>query len=367
MRSSIIVGALCAGLAIASPLQHKHKRAIKVEMVTVTDIVTIMAEAAQTEAAPAAAVVTVSEPEVTVTEGASSVIPTSSWSSWSHHHHTHSTSEVPSSSIVEVPSSTEPAPTSTEAPSTTEVPTSTEAPSTTEAPTSTEAPSTTEIPSTTEAPSSTEALSTTEAATSTEEPIEKPASTEAAVASSTTEAASTASPTDYSSTAVYHHNIHRSNHSASAVTYNDTLASYAATVAASCVFAHNLTPGGGGYGQNIASYGATGDVESLGASAMVAGSITDMWYNGEINSYLPSYYGESTPDMSNFDAWGHFSQVVWAGSDTVGCASQYCAANTMFSGMASWFTVCNYGPAGNMGGEYGTNVLEPLGQPSVTA
>lgn len=46
-------------------------------------------------------------------------------------------------------------------------------------------------------------------------------------------------PTDFVSTALYHHNIHRANHSVSDMTYNDTLAGYAATVAAKCVFAHD--------------------------------------------------------------------------------------------------------------------------------
>lgn len=44
----------------------------------------------------------------------------------------------------------------------------------------------------------------------------------------------------YSQTGLTYHNAHRKNHSASAVTWNTNLASYAASVAASCTFAHNL-------------------------------------------------------------------------------------------------------------------------------
>lgn len=106
------------------------------------------------------------------------------------------------------------------------------------------------------------------------------------------------------------------------------------------------TPGGGGYGQNIAVFGETGDVQALGEAHEVASASTDMWYNGEINSFLPSYYGEENPDFSNFDAWGHFSQMVWKSTEEIGCASQYCDAGTIFSGFGSWFTVCNYGPEG---------------------
>jgi len=48
-------------------------------------------------------------------------------------------------------------------------------------------------------------------------------------------------PSDgYKSAVLYHHNVHRANHNAPALTYNDELAGYAATVAAKCVFGHDL-------------------------------------------------------------------------------------------------------------------------------
>lgn len=174
-------------------------------------------------------------------------------------------------------------------------------------------------------------------------------------------------PTDFASTVLYHHNVHRENHSAPSMTYGDEYAGYAAQSAKSCKFAHDLSPGGGKYGQNIAMYAATGDVESKGAAAIAAQAITDMWYNGEINLYPSSGYGQSSPDMGGFEGWGHYSQVIWKGSNTVGCAAQYCPPGTMFDGMGAWFTVCNYFPAGNMGGGHGDNVLKPLGKMTVTA
>lgn len=105
---------------------------------------------------------------------------------------------------------------------------------------------------------------------------------------------------------------------------------------------------GGGYGQNLAAYGSSGNVAAFDPKLMLAKSISTQWYYGEVNSFLPSYYGQPTPDMSNFAAWGHFSQVIWKGSTSVGCASQYCPAGTIFSGLASWFTVCNYVPPGKI-------------------
>lgn len=93
-------------------------------------------------------------------------------------------------------------------------------------------------------------------------------------------------------------------------------------------------------------WASSSDPESLGASAALAQAITDMWYDGEINSWPAADYGQATPDMSNFESWGHFSQVVWAGSTSAGCYSQYCAPGTMYADMGAWYTVCNYYPAG---------------------
>lgn len=45
---------------------------------------------------------------------------------------------------------------------------------------------------------------------------------------------------DYESTMLYHHNVHRSNHSAPSLVWSSTLASYAAQSASKCVFEHDL-------------------------------------------------------------------------------------------------------------------------------
>lgn len=169
----------------------------------------------------------------------------------------------------------------------------------------------------------------------------------------------------YSATVEQHHNVHRLNHSSPTVSWSDTYAGYAATLAARCVFQHDVTIGGGGYGQNLAFWGSTG--QSIDATTAAAQAITNMWYNGEISSYPSQAYGQPTPDMTQFESWGHFSQVVWAGSTSVGCQTQLCPAGTMDSSMDVFFTVCNYYPAGNVDGRYGTNVLAPSGEASVTA
>jgi hypothetical protein len=98
----------------------------------------------------------------------------------------------------------------------------------------------------------------------------------------------------------------------------------------------------GGYGQNIAMYAAT---NNLGSEVeFIRTSITEYWYNGEIDLY-PNAYG-SEPGMGSFHEWGHYTQIVWKGTKEVGCAVAYCD-----SGLASYpgyYSVCNYGPPGKM-------------------
>lgn len=63
---------------------------------------------------------------------------------------------------------------------------------------------------------------------------------EAATTKAAAPAAAAPSGNDYASTLLYHHNIHRSNHSAGALEWGDSYAEYAAQAAASCKFAHDL-------------------------------------------------------------------------------------------------------------------------------
>ncbi|KAK3489010.1 CAP domain-containing protein [Neurospora hispaniola] len=198
-----------------------------------------------------------------------------------------------------------------------------------------------------------------------------PATTSTMQERATTKVDSPAAPSgsDYASTLLYHHNIHRSNHSAGAMTWGETYANYAQQAAASCVFQHDLTPGGGGYGQNIAMWGSSDKqtVQDVGAVKAGAQATTNMWYNGELSLWPASDYGKANPDMSNFEGWGHFSQLVWKESKELGCFTQFCPQGTMSSQMDVWYTVCNYYPAGNMGGEYGKNVSPPLNEALVVA
>lgn len=92
---------------------------------------------------------------------------------------------------------------------------------------------------------------------------------------------------------------------------------------------------GGGYGQNIAA-----GVPSDNISAV----ITDLFYNSE-EPLFAAQYGLDDPDMSEFEKWGHFTQIVWQGTTEVGCWTEDCSSKGLVNtgtGVSPWFTVCNY-------------------------
>ncbi|KAI1806864.1 PR-1-like protein [Daldinia bambusicola] len=173
--------------------------------------------------------------------------------------------------------------------------------------------------------------------------------------------------TDFVGLAVQHHNYHRSNHSSPELKWSDKLAGYAYQTSLSCKMQHDMDQGDKGYGQNLANWATSADAYKLGDTGAIKMAVSDMWYNGEFNNFLPDYYGQESPDMSNFESWGHMSQLVWKDSTEVGCSSHYCERGTMYDDFDAWFTVCNYSPPGNVGGAYAANVLRPVGKATVTA
>ncbi|KAJ5816039.1 Allergen V5/Tpx-1-related protein [Penicillium robsamsonii] len=202
------------------------------------------------------------------------------------------------------------------------------------------------------APSSTTSSSTTSSTTQ----AELKAVTTSATSSATTAAAAsaTAAPgagSSYQESVLYYHNIHRSDHSVPALTWSTDLEEAANTVASSCSYGHDTSveSASGAYGQNIA-YGY--DKADVGKKI-----ISDMMYTNEAPEFA-GLYGQSSPDMTNFAAWGHFSQIVWKSTTQVGCATVSCDDLENVGGAAP-YTVCNYGSPGNVAGAYAENVLKP--------
>lgn len=171
-------------------------------------------------------------------------------------------------------------------------------------------------------------------------------------------------PTNYCSTALYHINQHRQNHSASLNTYNASLATFASVNISSCQVYPGDQPG-----ENFFGLWAQGTNTLNRAQATVLG--IDSWYNEE-----PAYVNATSnftvaPSFSNFENWGHFTQLVWKTSTSVGCSATLCGAGTPFANSLpgfhadfAWAVVCAWAPSGNIppASNWVTNVTPPLGQ-----
>lgn len=128
-------------------------------------------------------------------------------------------------------------------------------------------------------------------------------------------------------------NFYRWQHNASDLAWNDSLASYASSYAAKCVWAHSHAPEG--YGENLAR--GYPDVESA----------VDAWGNER------SLYTFTPGAVTGFtEATGHFTQLVWKNTQTVGCGAFACDG---MNGIGGYMLVCEYWPPGNIEGT-GANV-----------
>ncbi len=101
--------------------------------------------------------------------------------------------------------------------------------------------------------------------------------------------------------------------------------------ASGCAFEHSH----GLYGENLA----------LGIAGVHDDprEIVFLWYD-ELVKYDFRRGGFST-------ATGHFTQLVWRGTQRLGCGTSTCRGKRLW--------VCNYDPPGNYWGQYGANVPPP--------
>ena len=204
MRSTTIVSVLLATGALATPLLDRRVLVTKDIVVTVTDYVTVGDVAAKVAVAT-----TASSPRVVT----SKVV--------THAHHYHHQAAKSPVVVVPVPqqsSSSKPYVAPAPAPTTTTSPKAYVPPP--------QLTTTTSPPETTDAPSPVKVTSSPSANNDNTLP--------------TTAVPNLDSGSEiYKGLAAQHHNVHRQNHSVPALTWNDTLASYAETIAKSCVYAHD--------------------------------------------------------------------------------------------------------------------------------
>ncbi|CUS11309.1 unnamed protein product [Tuber aestivum] len=187
-------------------------------------------------------------------------------------------------------------------------------------------------------PTSTSAPETSPPPPAVTPPIESPVPTskEPAAAPTTSPAPAPSSPApsggSFESEVLAAHNDKRALHGVPALTYDKTLADYAAGVSATCKFEHSHGP----YGENLAA-GYASAAEAIKA-----------WYDEE------KLYNYASGDFSS--ATGHFTQLVWKSTTKVGCGVKACNGA---GGTPGEFLTCNY-DTGNVIGQFQANVLPPV-------
>ncbi len=135
-------------------------------------------------------------------------------------------------------------------------------------------------------------------------------------------------------------NLFRREHNATAAVWNATTAAFAAQYLAGnadCTFAHS----GGPYGENIA----------VGYPSVQAA--IDAWGNER------QIYDFGHPGFS--EATGHFTQLVWKRSTSVGCGRRLCGGKAAGAKSTGWYLVCEYWPRGNVIGQFGAEVDRQVG------
>lgn len=161
---------------------------------------------------------------------------------------------------------------------------------------------------------------------------QKPTSTVTLSAPSTSPTSpSYTSDTTFRTSCLNSTNTFRAQHNATSLTWNNTLASSASTLTYRCQLKHSST-------RNIG--------ENTAAGYKNVTSTIDAWGN-ERREYDFGNEGGFDKDT------GHFTQLVWKATRSVGCARRLC-------GELGWFVVCQYEPPGNVDGGYGEEVQKQV-------
>lgn len=136
--------------------------------------------------------------------------------------------------------------------------------------------------------------------------------------------------------------MYRRRHGAQDVQWSEEMAKRAQAHADTCIIGHQDDGTTVPIGQNL--------MFSTRGSPEIA---VKAWYD-EISNY------DFNTNQCRGGMCGHFTQVVWAASDKIGCAIANCNGSSRFR-MSAVYVVCDYNPMGNvMGGSNYANNVKPL-------
>ncbi|XP_074167189.1 peptidase inhibitor 16 [Sminthopsis crassicaudata] len=140
-------------------------------------------------------------------------------------------------------------------------------------------------------------------------------------------------------TVVELHNLYRSQVSPPATNmknmkWDENLAAFAKAYASKCVWGHNKDRGR--RGENLFAI-TEGEMDLQLA--------VEQWYNEH------EHYNLSNATCAEGQMCGHYTQVVWAKTERIGCGSQFCEKLEGVTETNIHVLVCNYEPPGNVKGQ----------------
>lgn len=115
------------------------------------------------------------------------------------------------------------------------------------------------------------------------------------------------------------------------VRWSEELAASARAWAQRCEFRHSESD----YGENLAARTDRAD----------PAAIVESW------AVEAQHYDHRRNRCASGEVCGHYTQVVWRDSVTIGCAVERCSGGGPFGGGEWFMSVCNYAPPGNWKGE----------------
>ncbi|MFB2880748.1 CAP family protein [Floridanema aerugineum] len=159
--------------------------------------------------------------------------------------------------------------------------------------------------------------------------------------------------TTFLSNALSAHNTYRVKHHSPNMTISESLNStaqaWAQHLATSNVgLQHSSRSQRNNAGENLFVYYTTAPSFN---SADLGKSAVKSWYDES------SLYNYANPVFSS--ATGHFTQVVWKNSTQLGCGAAPGKATVNGRNFNAFYVVCHYAPAGNVQGQFASNVLTP--------
>jgi len=144
------------------------------------------------------------------------------------------------------------------------------------------------------------------------------------------------------------HNMYRCMHNAPALVWDEAIAANAQSWANQGLWAHSTTASPPA---NVVDGASLGENLAWGSPARTGLQAVNAWYAEVKDTHGGAGLATSMSDKPTSKPIGHYTQVVWKSSARIGCGK------AKLNDKDGDYWVCQYGPLGNMGGQFEQNVL----------